>query len=179
MLKEITGFINDAIGIDPDDCGCTDCGIGDSIPLGETHRIEELLKAHFEEGREIVNRTGSTIVAYRTRQGDYEWEWVSVTGSGTSFDVIAPEESYFAYSEGEGTVVSDDDTPEDEREGAVDVEDDTLMNELAEKHFRHGEVVINRTSQALLMYATRYGEFGYVPLDTAKDDPVTSVLPYH
>lgn len=179
MLRDETDFINNAIGIDPAGCGCLDCGIGNSIPEDEDQKITELLKAHFEEGREIVNRSGSTVVAYRNRRGDYESTWVPVSESRTNFEVIAPEEAYFDYSMDEGTVVSDDHTPEDEAEGAVKVEDDDAMKELVEKHFKHGEIIVNRTSETLVVYRTAYGESGHVSIDAENDEPLVSVLHYH
>lgn len=59
-LKETTAFVGDAIGIDPPDCGCTDCILGDSVPLAESNGAS-LAAAIIEGGREVVNRLSGDI----------------------------------------------------------------------------------------------------------------------
>lgn len=51
-----TGFMENAIGVDPPGCGCTDCIIGDSIPIDDTYRMVDVAKDYFQ-GREIINRS--------------------------------------------------------------------------------------------------------------------------
>lgn len=72
-LKRFTCFIDDAIGIDPPNCGCTDCIVGDSIPISDSSTIEELIEAHFEEGREVLNRTYYNMVIYMDESNHGAW----------------------------------------------------------------------------------------------------------
>lgn len=53
-MKQQTCFNENAIGIDPSGCGCTDCILGDSIPLSEW--MDDLYK-EVVLGRPVVNRT--------------------------------------------------------------------------------------------------------------------------
>lgn len=58
-FAEVTEFIDNAIGIDPVGCGCTDCAIGISIPW-DYPQLDDLAVA-FIHGRAIVNRTEGPI----------------------------------------------------------------------------------------------------------------------
>lgn len=59
-LREQTDFIGDAIGIDPYGCGCTDCLVGNSIPLDNEWRMGQLAKAA-AAGRQVINRSGQNF----------------------------------------------------------------------------------------------------------------------
>jgi hypothetical protein len=173
MLREETDFIGDAIGIDPTDCGCTDCIVGNSIPLGEIHLIEELVRAHFEEDRKVIFRCGGAIVMYRSRYGEYKWEPL-YSEALLQHDVISPEQHEFDYMVGEGTLVIEDTFPVPE--GSVDVGDRQGMEALVEKHFIEGEIIINRTKETLVVYRTAYREFRHVSINADDDEPVVSVV---
>lgn len=60
MIKDHTEFRNNAVGIDPAGCGCTDCLCGDSVPLNDFY-LEELA-GQAMRGRPLVNRTGEPLV---------------------------------------------------------------------------------------------------------------------
>lgn len=173
MLREETDFIGDAIGIDPTECGCTDCIVGNSIPLGQTQMIEELVRMHFEEGRKVIFRCGGAIVLYRSRNGEYKWEPL-YSEDLIQHDVISPEQQEYDYMVGEGTIVIEDTFPRPE--GTVDVGDRQGMALLVENHFVEGEIIINRTKETLVVYRTAYGEFQHVSINADDDEPVISVV---
>ena len=52
-----TEFRENAFGIDPEDCGCTDCLVGNSFNAG-SYRIEEAIR----QGRILINRTGREVI---------------------------------------------------------------------------------------------------------------------
>lgn len=174
MLPDETDFIGNAIGIDPSGCGCLECGNGSSIPEDETDRIAEAIAAHFTEGRDIISRIGCAIAIYQLRGGRYEFS-VIPHGGGLDTEVVKRAD-YFDPETDTGTVIRDYYTPPDEHEGAVEVHEDAAMEAAIEKHFRHGEDLVNRTSETLIVYATRYGEFGHLSVDADRDEPLISVI---
>jgi hypothetical protein len=173
MLREETDFIGDAIGIDPAECGCTDCIVGNSIPLGDAHLIEELVRAHFEEGRKVIFRCGGAIVLYRSRNGEYKWQPL-YSEAPVQYDVISPEQHEYDYMDGEGTIVTEDAFPRPE--STIDVGDSQGMERLVEEHFVEGEIIINRTKETLIVYRTAYGEFRHVSISADDDEPVISLI---
>jgi hypothetical protein len=173
MLREETDFIGDAIGIDPSGCGCTDCIVGNSIPLDQTHMITELVRAHFEEGRRVIYRDGGAIVLYRSRNGEYKWEAL-YSESPVTHDVISPEMEEYNYMAGEGTIVTNGVSAS--ADGTVDVDDRKGMERLIERHFVDGEIIINRTAATLLVYRSAYREFRHVSIDAEDEDPAISVF---
>lgn len=173
MLREETDFIGNAIGIDPDDCGCTDCIVGNSIPLSQTHLIEELIKAYFEEGREVVYRCGGAIVLYRSKNGEYKWEQL-YSEPPVIHNMISPEDYEYSYMVGEGTIVTGNSAVR--LEGVVNVDDRAGMESLVERHFVDGEIIINRTEETLIVYRTAYGEFRHLSINAEDNDPAVSVI---
>lgn len=172
MLREETDFIGDAIGIDPKGCGCTDCIVGNSIPLDQTHLIAELVRAHFEEGRRVIYRCGGAIVLYQSKNGEYKWEEL-YSEPPVSHEVISPELEEYNYMTGEGTIVTDGSSSD---EDTVDVDDRKSMERLVERRFVDGEIIINRTAATLLVYRTAYGEFRHLSINPEDNDPVISVI---
>ena len=75
QLRQTTEFIDNAIGIDPDNCGCTDCLVGNSIPASNTGMIQDLVNAHLNAGRKIINRASAPLVIYRDENGAGKWFW--------------------------------------------------------------------------------------------------------
>ena len=72
-----TEFMFNEIGIDPEGCGCTDCIVGNSIPLDDEARIQSLALAVAEGARTALNRTGSDLVLVENRAtGTYSFTTV-------------------------------------------------------------------------------------------------------
>lgn len=65
MIKDFTDFTNNAVGIDPPGCGCTDCIIGNSIPLDYSWDMDELAKQAIR-GRPVINRTSMPLALVRS-----------------------------------------------------------------------------------------------------------------
>lgn len=171
MLKEITDFINNAIGIDPSGCGCTDCIVGNSIPESDVSGIRELLEAHFTEGREIVNRTYSRVlVAYKSANGTYTYDSLSLSDPSAEVRVIEPEESSY---DGEGIVICEsdadgyepmlraDDDPDNVK--VISVRDDEAMAGAIEKHFRYNANFVNRCYETIVAHES-YGDYGFITI---------------
>lgn len=70
-LPLTTPFIGDAVAIDPDDCGCTDCILGDAIhpstPEGNQLAAEHMARPA-TEARRVINRTSQTLFAVARRR---------------------------------------------------------------------------------------------------------------
>lgn len=64
-IRDYTEFKHNAVGIDPAGCGCTDCIVGNSIPLDDFN-LDELAKQAMA-GRALNNRTGLPLVLDRSR----------------------------------------------------------------------------------------------------------------
>lgn len=62
-----TEFIGNAVGIDPADCGCTDCITGSSIPFntGNASSLAELAAQVIHGQREFIVRLGGTLNVVR------------------------------------------------------------------------------------------------------------------
>ncbi|WP_331757984.1 hypothetical protein OG225_41800 (plasmid) [Nocardia sp. NBC_01377] len=56
-----TDFINNGVGIDPPECGCTDCIVGNSVPLGSGGDLDRLA-AQALQGRILINRASEPVV---------------------------------------------------------------------------------------------------------------------
>lgn len=174
MFREETDFIGNAIGIDPSNCGCTDCIVGNSIPESDS-RIPELIQEHFTEGRRIVNRTySSVLVAYKSANGEYTYDCISLSDPAAEVRVIEPEESSYdgnaiviceSDADGYEPMLRADEDPDDTK--VISRYDDDAMAKAIEKHFRYNKRVINRTYQTIVFHES-YGEYGYVAIDARR-----------
>jgi len=57
-LKVKTDFKENAFGIDPEGCGCTDCLIGEAFHPSDDYRLELAIRY----GRILINRTGHEVI---------------------------------------------------------------------------------------------------------------------
>ena len=180
MLREETEFLNNAIGIDPSDCGCTDCLVGNSIPENDPD-VEKLLRAYFEEGREIVNRTyASALVAYKDRNGNYTYSPLFLTDPAAEIHIVKPEDPFYD----EGFVICETDTgyepniyPGDDEDSVAVVsldEDEEVINAAIENHFKAGTTITNRTGSVLVLHES-YGEYGYLTIEPMEGTDVSII----
>lgn len=86
-LRVETDFIGNAIAIDPRDCDCTDCLVGNSHPLN-CGRMDDIAAALLTGGRTILNRTSSHLYVIVR---DSRPTIVDVL-PGTSFISVIPED---------------------------------------------------------------------------------------
>lgn len=181
MLREETEFDGNAIGLDPSDCGCTDCIVGNSIPESDISSIRELLQEHFTEGRKIVNRTyASVLVAYKSADGEYTYASLDLPDRFAEIRVIEPEISDY---DGESIVICEnsgdyepnlraDEDPDNVKVISSDNRGGITM--AAEKHFRFSRRIANRTGKTLVFHKS-YGEYGYVALDVRRGTKVSII----
>lgn len=182
MLRDETDFVNNAIGIDPSGCGCTDCIVGNSIPESDVSGISELLEAHFTEGREIVNRTySSVLVAYKSANGEYTYDSLSLYDPSGEVRVIEPEESSY---DGEGIVICEsdaggyepmlraDDDPDNVK--VISVEDDDAMASAIEKYFRYNANLVNRCYETIIAHES-YSEYGFIKISHRQNTEVSII----
>lgn len=183
MLNDTTDFIGNAIGIDPSGCGCLDCSIGNSIPENSPY-MDELLRAHIEEGRDIVNRThASVLLVYKdSRSGACLYEPLYISDERAQIDII--EEAY-EYHDDYGIAVYDSyrrtaeyviqSYGEDAEEvKSVDVNDDAAFEKALSDHFVNGTDLTNRTYSTLVVYES-YGEYGHRLLDVAEGTEISII----
>lgn len=67
-IRTKTSFKRNGFGIDPEDCGCTDCLTGEAFHPSDSHRIKTALA----QGRTLYNRTGHEVIlpnGYRLDRG--------------------------------------------------------------------------------------------------------------
>jgi hypothetical protein len=68
MPSDNTDFVDNGVGIDPADCRCTDCIVGNSIPFNESNANKLAILAFQAkyQGRKIHSRLGSgvTVIPY-------------------------------------------------------------------------------------------------------------------
>jgi hypothetical protein len=180
MLRE-TDFDDNAIGIDPADCGCVDCQVGNSIPESDISSIRELLQEHFTEGRKIVNRTyASILVAYKSTDGVYTYASLSLPDPSAEIRVIEPEASSY---DGESIVICESSGDYEPNLGADDDPDNVKIisrdnrggiTMAIEKHFRFNRRIANRTPETFIFHES-YGEYGYVALDIRRGTQVSII----
>lgn len=70
-FRRVTDFTGDAIGIDPAGCGCTDCLVGNSVPV-DSPKMAALARA-VAAGRKLVNRSGQHLALIERYTGDLEF----------------------------------------------------------------------------------------------------------
>lgn len=182
MLNDTTDFIGNAIGIDPSGCGCTDCIVGNSIPEDSSY-LDELLRAHVEEGRDIVNRTyASALLVYKHRNGSYAIESLYPPDSRAEIEIIEEQEQ---YRDDYGFVIYDSyqrtaeyvvqSYGEDAKEVvAVDINDEEAMNKALEAHFQNGTELTNRTYGTLVVLES-YGEYSHRIVDAAYGSTISII----
>lgn len=181
MLREDTDFDGNGIGIDPADCGCVDCQVGNSIPESDISSIRELIQEHFTEGRKIVNRTGfSILVAYKSADGIYTYASLDLPDRSAEIRVIEPEASSY---DGESIVICEssgdydpnlraDDDPDNVKVISSDNRGGITM--AAEKHFRFNRRIANRTGKTFIFHKS-YGEYGFIALDIRRGTKVSII----
>jgi hypothetical protein len=69
-LRIETDFIDDAIGVDPESCGCTDCIVGNSIRFDNEEQMARLAKAAAYGGRKVINRTSAPLALVENYVGE-------------------------------------------------------------------------------------------------------------
>lgn len=182
MLNDTTDFIGNAIGIDPSGCGCTDCIVGNSIPEDSSY-LDELLRAHVEEGRGIVNRTyARVLLVYKHRNGSYAYESLYISDNSPQIDVIPEQEEYrddygFAIYDSyrrNAEYVVQSYCEDAEEVHAVDVNDEEAMKKAVEAHFQNGTELTNRTDGVLIVHES-WGEYGHVVVDAAYGSEVSVI----
>lgn len=155
MLPKTTDFIDNAIGIDPSGCGCTDCLVRNSIPLDHTSDIEELVRAHFMTGRKIVNRSSSTLAIYVNASAEVAVEALECTGP--VIDALAPDmhsEAVYAF------YMTDEDADEDEQAKVVALDSYALdIDEAIEDYYQNNATLVNRTESTLVLYRNYMGRY--------------------
>lgn len=180
-IPDTTVFINDAIGIDPPGCGCTDCIIHSSIPSDDTDRIAEAVRQHFEEGREILNRTGGNIVLYFNDCGKYVIDDLYHSAFSSETEVLVPIAEEDSVDASYVLAVHPDEcmcsmcTEGSDR--VVKVSDEAGMLVFVEKFFRQGFTIENHTNETIVI-AMRYGDFAFQEIPVWHENPEVSVISY-
>lgn len=178
-LPETTCFYNDALAFDPAGCGCTDCIVGDSIPLDETKKIATAIEEHFIDYREIINRTGQSLVLYRNQDDEFDFDYLYHGDKSSTVVVLEPMEkrydpergTFFFHSEGCPCSVCEtgiSSTPVDNEEKALS---------FADRHFIKGAVLENHTDKTIVL-TRQYTEVGLQSVATYLDHPEVTVLLY-
>lgn len=175
MLREDTEFIGNAIGIDPSGCGCTDCIVGNSMP-SDDYKIDELIKAHLDGGRKIVNRTSGTIIMYKTGNGEYKMD---VIGS-TEVHFIPQDHSAKEPTEYDIVFHSSSCACDDcsYYRSSLSLSDAISTSYALRRHFEDGETILNWTGYTLIAYKTWEGSYAFAELDLSFDNETVSIITY-
>lgn len=143
--------------IDPPNCGCLECEIGEYVPLNHSN-IAEVFKAIVEDGAEIRNNLNyGTMIVYRTGNGTYDYVTNSTMLGSSDIEVFKPfDDSISSLEEFE------------EEQPLTDalVDDD----EKAEDVFNHPDKYRNQTGELVIAYRSRYGEYGFVKIPATDEE---------
>lgn len=173
MLREDTEFIGNAIGIDPIGCGCTDCIVGNSMPEDD-YNIDELIKAHLDGGRKIVNRTSGTIIMYKTGSGDYKMD--SVGSTNVSF---IPEGHSSEDEDKYDDVLHTSDCSCDGCDyykTSFPISETTRLGYTLDYYFEGEKTLLNWTGYTLLVYKTWDDSYVVQELDLSFDRGNISII---
>lgn len=180
-IPDTTVFINDAIGIDPSGCGCTDCIIHSSIPADDYDRIEEAVRQHFEEGREIINRTGGSIILFFNDCGKYDMMDVYHSAFAGETEVLAPIDPEDSMDAPWVIYVHPEDCTcqrcYEDSDRVTKVNNEEGMRKFAEKYFREGFMIENHTKETIVI-GMKYGEFAFQEIPVWHENPEVTVVPY-
>lgn len=172
MLNEHTEFKGNAIGIDPAGCGCMECLTGSSIPEDSPY-MQELLQAHFNEGREILNRSNGSLAIYRSRSGEYRFESISSNELKS-----LPETGHRWASDESGKILHDNGCSCDDCESGLTIPIDAgeRLEEFLDGFLNDSIELINNTHGYLVIFRTWDGSVSVSEYDVASESDIT-VLP--
>lgn len=166
MLRHTTDFIDNAIAIDPTDCGCTDCIVGNSIPLHDTYNLELLAMMHFATGRKIINRSSRTLLIYINKEDEACVE--ALDCSGPVIDTLQPSQSLLSADRADYAFYDSEDDAEDSKAHKAVVLDRYAMDveEAVNDYYFDNANLVNCSDSALVLYRNFMSRFTVKKVDT-------------
>lgn len=177
-LPQITEFNDNAIGIDPEGCGCTDCIVGNSIPEDNTDMVQKLVNAHLNAGRRIINRTSSNIIVYRDQNGEGKW----LTTYGYNPAVITEDHHRpVEYDEADPIIILHSEycaCDSCEAGTTIPAESFEAFEEAYNRHVDQHVPLYNESGSVLVILKSYHdGCYNIIPIETPMGDSVKVIAP--
>ena len=160
--------------IDPPGCGCTECIIGEYIPLDSPY-IDEVLEAVLNgEITPRNNQNDGTLIIYRMSNGRIYTTTDPTMVRRSDMVIITPTDSWVDEDE-EGTVI-DVRTLEEKYEDTE--EEEEKKAELITSVVNGDTTASNPTDDTYIAYRSPYGETGIIELPGVTNEEDISILLY-
>lgn len=154
--------------IDPPGCGCTECMIGEYIPLDSPY-IDEVLEAVLDG---VIsprnNQNDGTLIIYRMRNGRVTTTTDATMVARSDMVIIPPSNS---YADEEDEVIDVSKLEEDYED------DEEKLSELITA-IVNDEEVTNSSDRTYIAYRSPYGETGIIELPGVEREEDIAVLLY-
>lgn len=175
MLRTDTDFIDNAIAIDPDNCGCTDCIVGNSIPLHDTYNLELLAMMHFATGRKIINRSSRTLLIYINKNDEAVVE--ALDCSGPIIDTL-PSESLLSAERADYALYDSDDDAEDSKADTAVVLDRYAIDVEAavEAYYTDNANLVNCSDSTVVLYRNFMNRYVAKKVDTNHPEKIAILV---
>lgn len=155
--------------IDPPGCGCTECIIGEYIPLDSPY-IDKVLEAVLDG---LItprnNQNDGTLIIYRVH-GRVHTTTDSQMLRSSDMVVVLPTEDYAIDEDDEDQV----DVSKIESDYYDD--DDEEKKEASIMKVMNGATAVNSTYETYIAYRSRYGETGIINLPVSSEDDFAILL---
>lgn len=158
------------LAIDPPGCGCTECSIGEYIPLNDP-RIDEVFADVVNGVIELRNNHYCTLVVYRDVRDNYGYVEVPLLQPMSDYLIVPPyTDSYLSDEEAKKVL-----RITDEITGSLIYPEysnyETLGKQVADAV--NLEIpVINETRETVILYVTRYQESGISSIADAEEENI-------
>ena len=156
--------------IDPPGCGCTECIIGEYIPLDSPY-IQEVFEAILAGTiTPRNNQNNGTLIIYRMSNGRIYDTIDSRMVRRSDFVIVSPNEDYFDEA---GEDIIDVSTLEDKHE-----DDEEKLDELITSIVDGSATASNPTYDTYIVYRSPYGETGIIDLPGVQKEEDIAILLY-